>query len=158
MRNIHYKGIHEDRWVFGDLIHKDGMIFIGLIGTEIFQVAKETVSEYTGMLDFTPWEDVPQAEKEDLVNNYNKSGKGNETLESFDKIWKGVPIYEHDIVECRNLFDEHIVFRGMVKHHNGCFGVEFKTAKEIKFLSFNELIEYSYRVVGNVFKLIPKNK
>ena len=122
MRNIHYKGIHEDRWVFGDLIHKDGMLFIGIVGSEIFQVADETVSEFTGVLDFTPWSDVPMAEKEDLVTNYNRTSPIKETVISFEKIWHGVPIYENDIVECQHLFDETRIFRGAIKFYNGCFG------------------------------------
>ena len=157
MRNIHYKGIHEDRWVFGDLIHKDGMLFIGIVGSEIFQVADETVSEFTGVLDFTPWSDVPMAEKEDLVTNYNRTSPIKETVISFEKIWHGVPIYENDIVECQHLFDEARIFRGAIKFYNGCFGVEYQDGQELRFLSLNELIEYSYKVIGNVFKIIPKN-
>jgi hypothetical protein len=156
MRNIHYKGIHEDKWVFGDLIHKDGLIFIGLIGNEIFQVADETVSEFTGVLDFTQWSDVPANEQNDLVTNYNITSPVQETVESFEKVWHGVPIYENDIIECHHLFDEKIVFRGAVKQYKGCFGIELINKSGATFVSFNELIEYSYRVVGNVFKIIPK--
>ncbi len=157
MRNIHYKGIHEDRWVFGDLIHKDGMVFIGLIGTEIFQVAEETVSEFTGLLDFTQWDEVPTVEQDDLVKNYNLSSPVQETVQSFDNIWKGVPIYENDVIECHHLFDDKLVLRGAVKQVKGCFGIELHNKSEVKFVSFNELVEYSYKVIGNIFKLIPKN-
>lgn len=156
MRNIHYKGIHENRWVFGDLIHKDGMIFIGLIGNEIFQVAEETVSEFTGVLDFTQWNEVPENERIDLVNNYNVLSPVKETVESFEKVWNGVPIYENDVIECRHLFDENIMFRGVVKQHKGCFGIELVGKSGAIFISFNELLEYSYKIVGNVFKIIPK--
>ena len=65
-------------------------------------------------------------------------------------------IYENDIIECHHLFDDKIIFRGVIKQNKGCFGIEVTNKSGSTFISFNELIEYSYKVVGNVFKIIPK--
>ena len=155
MRNIHYKGIHQDRWVYGDLIRTKGIIYLGDINDELFEIADETLSEFTGMLDFRSWNDVPIEERQTIVNDYNQGSPVKETIVSFEKIWKGMPIYEHDMIECHHLFNESFSFRGFVKFINGCFGVEYHDELGIHFLNFHELVEYRYFVVGNMFKVIP---
>lgn len=155
MRNIHYKGIHGDRWVFGDLIRQNGIIYLGSIDDELFEIAEETLSEFSGVMDFTSWTDVPQNEKENIVNDYNLKSPIKETIVSFEKIWNGVPIYENDMLECHHLFNDGFSFKGFVKFVNGCFGVEYQDVDGVHFLNFHELMEYRYFVIGNMFQVIP---
>ena len=153
MRKVHFKGIYEYQWVFGDLVRKNGSIYIGDIGQKVYEVAPETVSECTCMTDFTPWSEVPMEEKENLVSNYNETALEKHTIESFEKVWEGIPIYENDILECHHLVDESMSFAGPVVFHNGCFGVAFETNDGNRFLNFNDLIEYSYFVRGSIFQI-----
>ena len=155
MRNIHYKGIHQDRWVFGDLIRNKGIVYLGNINDELFEIAEETLSEFTGVLDFRSWNDIPEDEKRNVVNEYNQEATVKETIVSFEKIWKGMPIYENDMLECHHLLNEGFSLRGFVKFINGCFGVEYHDEFGVHFLNFHELMEYRYFVIGNMFQVIP---
>lgn len=153
MRKVHYKGIFEYQWVFGDLARKGNSLYIGDFGSKVYEVAPETISEFTGMMDFTPWEDISIEEKENLVADYNKNSLTKHTIESFAKVWEGVPIYEHDILECKHLVDDSLEFVGPVVFHQGCFGVAIESPDGNRFINFNDLIEYSYRVRGSIFQI-----
>lgn len=155
MRSIHFKGIHMNRWVFGDLIHKNGAPFIGLIDQHIYQVAEETVCEFTGVLDFTKWDELPENERSELMQTYHE--KAVDANISIDSFWKGIPIYENDILECENLFDSNIKFRGVVKHNKGGFGVEFQNPNGMQFIPLQDLIEFSYKSVGSIFQIVNQN-
>jgi hypothetical protein len=155
MRNIHFKAISGDKWVFGDLAKKGSMLFVGNIEKEYYEIAAETLSEFTGVVDYTQWNNVPEDEQKFIVSDYNNSSSIKETVQSFAHICHGVPIYENDILECVHIVDEKLNFRSPVKYRNGCFGVELRNEEGCRFLNFHELMEYKYFVIGNVFKPIP---
>lgn len=151
MRNVHFKGIHHNKWVFGDLIHKRDGCFIGCVDDSIYQVAEETISEFTGITDLTEWLELSQQERDNLVEAYNNSHQTHFNISSFETVWHGRPVYENDILFCRHLFNENDQFESQVVNRKGCFGVIRKTYNMETFIPLSDLDEYKYCVVGNVF-------
>ena len=151
MRNVHFKGIHEYRWVCGDLIRKNDGVFIGDVDNGIYQVADETVSEFTGLTDHTAWTDLPEQDRNNIVSEHNKRFNCNHNDSSFAQFWSGISIYENDIVLCTHLFNSNDSFKSQVVNYKGCFGVLRNEDNQEIFIPFIGLDEYKYVVVGNVF-------
>ena len=151
MRRIHFKGIHNYMWAFGDLIRKSDGIFIGNVDEGIYQVSEETISEFTGLTDHTEWQDVPSDERKHLVEEYNKASGKNLSESEFESVWVGRPIYENDILRCSHMFDPQRIFQGQVVFANGGFALYIETDDKEYCFPLSELDEFKIINLGSIF-------
>lgn len=142
MRMIVFKGVYEGRWISGDLLHENGKMLIKN-ASGIFEVDPETISEFTGMTDCTEWDDLEPDEKAMFEQDFD--------IKAIEEEWDGIPIYTNDIMVCDNIFNPELSFTGIVAFVDGCFGVAYNDGED--FISFSDLMEYKFVLVGNVFEV-----
>ena len=151
LRKTYFKGICNGAWVCGDLIKRSDGVYIGNVDNGIYKIDPETLSEFTGMTDYTPASDIPRAERISILNSINVNKDHKIPLKNFEDIWEGHPICENDVLEIINIHDPSIHFFEQVIHTCGSFGVMTKFGDKRTFLTFVDLVDYQYRVVGNRF-------
>lgn len=151
MRNIQFKGIHNYIWVHGDLIRKSDGIFIGNVETGIYQVADETVSEFTGLYDHTELNEVSPEERQAFVETYNKALNKTLTESEIEDLWDGRPIYENDMLRCVHVFDPQRIFQGQVVFIDGGFCVYVTTGDKEYYFPLSELDEFRIVNLGSIF-------
>jgi hypothetical protein len=99
-RQIIFRGkrIDNGEWVYGYLLHGDVIRGKGIaiykgntswceVSCHAYVVIPETVGQFTGLCDTTPWEDLTELERERWTLDGN-----------FPSQWKGRKIYEGDIL------------------------------------------------------------
>ena len=141
MRLVIFKGICDDKWVSGDLIHEGEDLFIKN-ASGLFKVEKESVSEFTGMTDCTEWDELEPDEKAMFEADFD--------INKIAEEWDGIPINTNDILICDNIFDAELSFTGIVDFVDGCFGVTYNDGED--FISFSDLLEYKFVLAGNLFE------
>lgn len=117
-----WKEYCKDGFIFGSLIKtEDNRCFICITAmcshksiinngiTTMCEVIPETVGRFTGCYDKTKWDDLTDSEKREfyfLVRSDDGKNITYPDIESVQRLWKGKPIYEGDILKHYNDSEE----------------------------------------------------
>lgn len=152
VRNIYWRGLSNNIWVCGQLSECEHGTFLRQLDGTMIPVKKETVSEYIGLRDHTKWDELPEHEQISIVAEVNKNANKTMSLDDFSKVWEGIPIHTNDIVSVTSNHNPENSWTGIVCFINACYGVATNTEDPTTFVSFNDLLEFTYKIIGNVFE------
>ena len=142
MREILFRGKNEYRgWIYGDLRNYEKSGAKAIFSHELLhriEVIPETVGQFTGLYDATPWEELTTDEQAMFLYPENGGKRSKED-------WKGKPIFEGDIMPVWENGEE---YHYKVVYNGDCFMLSMLDSEQGSYpLSVKHNIS---EVIGNI--------
>lgn len=139
------KAMLSGRWIYGYVDrHPYNTCYIGDV-----KVNGKTAGKYTGLRDNTIWEVLSDSQKHDFIWAANEYGHLNINMAIAELYWKGIPIFEGDILDgcCTGAYHKYVVGKKF-----DMWGIYDKVdTKMANFIAFDQLPFATFKVLGNIY-------
>lgn len=153
MKEILFRGKRKEngKWVYGGIMTDDDYVAICRCNDfygwyEHIEVIPETVGQFTGLYDATPWEELTTDEQAWFLYPENGDKRSKDD-------WKGKPIFEGDICRFREWNNGDMCWIGKVYFEHQQFVISGNKNKECETpftLAMSRFISKNIEIIGNI--------